>query len=58
MDRRIITINLAFAALCSGARAQPKKKRKVPACEKRGYDKHMSEHSGIYGEIMDKVLTL
>lgn len=54
MNRRIITIILAFAAVCIVASAQPKKNGQVPVREKRGYDKHMREHIGIYREIMDK----
>ena len=38
MNRRIITIILALAAVCGGASAQPKVSGRVPVREKRGYD--------------------
>ncbi len=39
MNKRIITIILALAAVCGGASAQPKIGARVPIREKRGYDK-------------------
>ena len=38
MNRRIITIILALAAVCGGVSAQPKVSGRVPTREKRGYD--------------------
>ena len=38
MNRRIITIIIALAAVCGGASAQPKVSGRVPVREKRGYD--------------------
>ena len=41
MNRRIITIILALAAVCGGASAQPKISGRVPVREKRGYDQQI-----------------
>ena len=38
MNKRIITIIIALAAVCGGASAQPKVSGRVPVREKRGYD--------------------
>ena len=40
MNKRIITIFLALAAVCGGA-AQPKVSGASPVCEKRGYDQRI-----------------
>ena len=41
MNRRIITLILALAAVCGGASAQPKVSGASPVCEKRGYDQRI-----------------
>ena len=41
MNRRIITLILALAAVCGGANAQPKKNGRVPVREKRGYNQRI-----------------
>ena len=41
MNKRIITIILALAAVCGGASAQPKISGRVPVREKRGYDQQI-----------------
>jgi len=41
MNKRIITIILALAAVCGGASAQPKVSGRVPVREKRGYDQQI-----------------
>ena len=41
MNKRIITIILALAAVCGGANAQPKISGRVPVREKRGYDQQI-----------------
>lgn len=38
MNKRIITLIIALAAVCDGASAQPKISGRVPVREKRGYD--------------------
>jgi len=41
MNKKIITIIIALAAVCGGANAQPKVNGRVPTREKRGYDKQI-----------------
>jgi len=41
MNRRIITLIIALAAVCGGAMAQPKISGRVPVREKRGYDQQI-----------------
>ena len=41
MNRRIITLILALAAVCGGVMAQPKVSGRVPTREKRGYDQQI-----------------
>ena len=41
MNKRIITIIIALAAVCGGASAQPKVSGASPVCEKRGYDQRI-----------------
>ena len=41
MNKRIITIIIALAAVCGGASAQPKVSGRVPVREKRGYDQQI-----------------
>ena len=41
MNKLIITIIIALAAVCGGANAQPKVNGRVPTREKRGYDKQI-----------------
>ena len=41
MNKRIITLILALAAVCGGAMAQPKVSGRVPTREKRGYDQQI-----------------
>ena len=42
MNKRIITIILALAAVCGGASAQPKVNGRAPIREKRGYDQRIA----------------
>ena len=41
MNKKIITLILALAAVCGGASAQPKISGRVPVREKRGYDQQI-----------------
>ena len=41
MNKRIITLIIALAAVCDGASAQPKISGRVPVREKRGYDQQI-----------------
>ena len=41
MNKRIITLIIALAAVCGGASAQPKISGRVPVREKRGYDQQI-----------------
>ena len=41
MNKRIITLIIALAAVCGGASAQPKVNGRVPTREKRGYDQQI-----------------
>jgi len=41
MNKRIISLILALAAVCGGASAQPKVSGASPVCEKRGYDQRI-----------------
>ena len=41
MNKRIIIIIIALAAVCGGASAQPKVSGASPVCEKRGYDQRI-----------------
>ena len=41
MNKRIITIIVALAAVCGGAMAQPKQNGRVPVREKRGYNQRV-----------------
>lgn len=41
MNKRIITLIIALAAVCGGASAQPKVSGRVPVREKRGYDQQI-----------------
>ena len=42
MNKRIITIIIALAAVCGGASAQPKVNGRAPIREKRGYDQRIA----------------
>ena len=41
MNKKIITIIIALAAVCGGASAQPKQNGRVPVREKRGYNQRI-----------------
>ena len=41
MNKKIITLIIALAAVCGGATAQPKVSGASPVCEKRGYDQRI-----------------
>ena len=41
MNKKLITLIIALAAVCGGASAQPKVSGASPVCEKRGYDQRI-----------------